>query len=214
MNIIFVRHIGLRSNPCVSFSLDIVLEVIMGYFNPMPDRNVFLDEILKWIVDIVAVIILAVFFVVYMCDTADMVGNSMSPALNNADTVLIDRISYSIGSPERFDVIVFKDEDGNETIKRIIGLPGEQIKIENSKIYIKNSDGEQVLEDEYFKEKFEPGYVDEYVEIPMGEYFVMGDSRNVSEDSRFEYVGNIKEENILGKAWLISSPFSRIGFVD
>ena len=186
----------------------------MGYFNPMPDRNIFLDDILKWIVDVVAAIALAVFFVVYMCDTADMVGNSMSPALNNADKVLIDRISYSIGSPERFDVIVFEDEEGKQTIKRIIGLPGEQIKIENSKIYIKNSDGEQVLEDKYFSEKFEPGYVDEYVLIPMGQYFVMGDSRNVSEDSRFEYVGNIKEENILGKAWLISSPFNRINFVD
>lgn len=186
----------------------------MGYFNPMPDRNIFLDDILKWIIDIIAVVAAGIFFIMYMCDTADMVGNSMAPILNNADRVLINKISYSIGSPGRFDVIVYEDEDGKQTIKRIIGLPGEKIKIENSKIYIKNSDGETVLQDKYFKDKFEPGYVSEYVEIPMGQYFVMGDSRNVSEDSRFEYVGNIKEENILGKAWLIFAPFNRINFVD
>ena len=186
----------------------------MGYFNPIPEKKFVLDEILKWIIDIVAVICLAAFLVIYMCDTAEMVGNSMAPAINNAEGVLINKIAYNIGSPERFDVIVLLDDEGRETIKRIIGLPGEQIKIVDSRIYIKNSDGEQVLEDIYFDEKYESGYVSEYVEIPMGEYFVMGDSRNVSEDSRFEYVGNIKEEDIIGKAWLIYSPFSRIGFID
>ena len=186
----------------------------MGYFNPRPDRNIFLDEILKWIIDIIAVIMMAVFFVIYMCDSADMIGNSMAPSLNNADKVLIDKISYSINSPERFDVIVYKDDEGKETIKRIIGLPGEYIKIKNSVIYIKDEQGERVLEDIYFEEKYESGYADEYIEIPVGEYFVMGDSRNVSEDSRFEYVGNIKEENIVGRAWLISEPFNRIGLID
>lgn len=186
----------------------------MGYFNPIPEKNIFFDIILKWIVDVIAVIALAIFFVIYMCDTADMVGNSMAPVLNNGESVFINKIAYNLGSPERFDVIVFKNEDGKETIKRIIGLPGEFIKIEDSKIYIKNDEGEQVLEDAYFKEKYEPGYVTEYMEIPMGEYFVMGDSRNVSEDSRFAYVGNIKEDDILGQAWLIYSPFNRIGFID
>ena len=90
----------------------------------------------------------------------------------------------------------------------------EQIKIDDSKIYIKNKDGEMVLDDKYCKEKFEPGYITEYVKIPVGEYFVLGDSRNVSEDSRFLYVGNIKEDSIIGKAWMIYSPFNRIGFVN
>lgn len=186
----------------------------MGYFNPVPERNFILDEIVKWIIDIVAVIAMAIFFVIYLCDTADMVGNSMAPSLNNGEKVLINKLSYELGSPERFDIVVFKDDEGNETIKRIIGLPGEFIKIVDSKIYIKTGDEEKILEDNYFKDKYESGNVSEYIQIPMGEYFVLGDSRNVSEDSRFMYVGNIKEEDILGEAWMIYSPFNRIGFVD
>jgi signal peptidase I len=186
----------------------------MGYFDPIPERKFILDDILKWIVDIVAFVALGIFFIIYMCDTAKMIGNSMAPCLNNGESVLINKVSYALSEPKRYDVIVFKDEEDKLTIKRIIGHPGEQIKIEDSKIYIKDSDGETVLDDKYCKDKFEAGYVTEYVKIPMGEYFVLGDSRNVSEDSRFLYVGNIKEENIIGKAWMIYSPFNRIGFID
>ncbi len=185
----------------------------MGYFNPIPDKNIVVDVIVKWIVDIIAVMALATFFIIYMCDTADMVGNSMSPVLSNSDSVLINKFSYELGEPERYDIIVYENEDGDLSIKRIIGLPGEEIKIEDSKIYIRNGEEETVLEDTYTEEKFEPGYVTEYTKIPMDEYFVMGDNRNLSEDSRFEYVGNIKREDILGKAWLISSPFNRINFI-
>ena len=191
-----------------------MMEVSMGYFNPIPDRKIVLDDILKWIIDVVAIMAVALFFVIYMCDTAKMIGNSMAPKLNNGESVLINKLSYTLSEPQRYDVVVFKDEEGKVTIKRIIGLPGEQIKIEDSKIYIKNKDGEMILEDKYCKEKFEPGYVSAYVKIPMGEYFVLGDSRNVSEDSRFQYVGNINGDNIIGKAWMIYSPFNRIGLID
>lgn len=186
----------------------------MGYFDPIPDKKFVLDDILKWIIDVIAVMALALFFVIYMCDTAKMIGNSMAPKLNNGESVLINKLSYAISEPERYDVVVFKDDEEKLTIKRIIGLPGEEIKIEDSKIYIRNKDGETVLEDKYCKDKFEAGYVTEYVKIPTGEYFVLGDSRNVSEDSRFLYVGNINEEDIVGKAWMIYAPFNRIGFIN
>ncbi len=198
---------------CFIFDAYCRMEKDMSYFNPIPDKNIVLDDILKWIVDIVAVAMVTVFLIIYLCDTANMTGNSMAPTLNNAESVLINKFSYEIGDPERFDIIVFKNDDG-ETIKRIIGMPGEEIKIEDSKIYIRTSEGEQVLEDVYFEGKYEPGYVSDYVKIPEGEYFVMGDSRNVSEDSRFEYVGNIKKEDIVGEAWMIYSPFNRIGLID
>ena len=191
-----------------------MMEVSMGYFNPIPDRKIVLDDILKWIIDVVAIMAVALFFVIYMCDTAKMIGNSMAPKLNNGESVLINKLSYAISEPERYDVVVFKDDEEKLTIKRIIGLPGEEIKIEDSKIYIRNKDGETVLEDKYCKDKFEAGYVTEYVKIPTGEYFVLGDSRNVSEDSRFLYVGNINEEDIVGKAWMIYAPFNRIGFIN
>ena len=185
----------------------------MGYFDPIPDKKFVLDDILKWIIDVIAVMALALFFVIYMCDTAKMIGNSMSPKLNNGESVLINKLAYAISEPERYDVIVFKDDEGKLTIKRIIGLPGEEIKIEDSKIFIKNKDGETILEEKYCKDKFEAGYVTDYVKIPTGEYFVLGDSRNVSEDSRFLYVGNINEEAIIGKAWIIYAPFNRIGLI-
>ena len=185
----------------------------MSFFNPIPDKKIILDDILKWIEENQSKAYICRFLIIYLCDTAHMTGNSMAPTLNNAESVLINKFSYSIGEPERFDIIVYNNDDG-ETIKRIIGMPGEEIKIEDSKIYIRNKDGEQVLDDIYFEEKYEPGYVSEYVKIPEGEYFVMGDSRNVSEDSRFEYVGNIKKDDIIGEAWLIYSPFNRIGLID
>ena len=185
----------------------------MGYFNPIPDKNFVIDVVVKWVVDVIAVIAIAILFIIYMCDTADMIGNSMSPVLSNSDSVLINKLSYEIGEPKRYDIIVYKNEDGDASIKRIIGLPGEEIKIKDSKIYIRKGKEEIILDDVYTKDKFEPGYVDEYVKIPMDEYFVMGDNRNLSEDSRFEYVGNIKRDSILGKAWMISSPFNRINFI-
>ena len=108
-------------------------------------------------------------------------------------------------------MIVFIDEEGKTTIKRIIGLPGEQIKIEDSKIYIKNKDGETVLEDKYCKDKFEPGYVSDYVKIPMGEYFVLGDNRNNSKDSRYWVNSFVTKDEIIGKASFIYFPFNRFG---
>ena len=185
----------------------------MSLFNKIPDRNIIVDEILKWIIDIIAVGLITLFLIIYLCEGAGVTGNSMSPVISNGEQVLINKFSYVLGEPERFDVIIYRTEEGT-SVKRIIGLPGEEIRIEESKIYIRNNDGEQVLEDIYFEGKFEPGYVDEYVKIPETEYFVMGDNRNVSEDSRFEYVGNVRKKDIIGEVWLIYAPFNRIGFVD
>ena len=186
----------------------------MGYFNPIPDKNFAVDVVIKWIADILAVVVLALFAINLLCDKAVMVGNSMVGEINNSETVLINKFSYKAGDPKRFDVVVYKNDEGNILIKRIIGLPGEEIKISGSQIYIKNSDGEQKLQDNFFKGQYESGDVSEYVEIDSNEYFVMGDNRNVSEDSRFSYVGNVKKSQIIGKAWLIAAPFNRIGFIN
>lgn len=184
----------------------------MGFYNPRPEKNILTDRILKWITDIVTVAAVAVFFAIYLCEETTIVGSSMSAALDDGQVVLIDRMAYKLSSPDRFDVIVYKSPvaDGQYVIKRIIGLPGETIRIENSRIY---ADGE-LIEDRYFKDTYESGYASEDIKLAGDEYFVMGDNRNLSEDSRFEYIGNISGENIIGKAWLIAAPFSDIGFVD
>lgn len=181
----------------------------MGYFNPIPEKNFLIDVILKTIIDIVVVVSIAFFFIIFFCDKSVVIGSSMSSELGNGETVLINKMSYLLGEPERFDVIVYENGNG-PNIKRIIGLPGERIKIVDSKIYING----EILEDIYFSDTFESGYVTDEIEIAPDEYFVLGDNRNVSEDSRFSYVGNVKSDEIIGKAWLIAAPFERIGFID
>lgn len=181
----------------------------MGYFNPLPEKKTAIDFVLKTICDVIVVIALACFFIYFFCEKADVVGNSMSDEIVNGEVVLIDKMKYELREPKRFDVIVYKIDD-NINIKRIIGLPGEKIKIVDSTIYI---DG-KAIEDKYFEGNYESGYVDTEIEIGPDEYFVMGDNRNVSEDSRFTYVGNIKYEDIIGCAWFVASPFNKLGFID
>ncbi len=184
----------------------------MDFYNPRPKGSFAVDKVLKWIIDIVVVAFIALFLAIYMCEETTMVGSSMSPSLDDGQVVLIDKISYKLGSPDRFDVIVYNSKINEEqyVVKRIIGLPGETIKIEDSKIYV---DGE-LLEDVFFDGAYESGQAENEIKIAGDEYFVMGDNRNLSEDSRFDYIGNIKKEDIIGRAWLIASPFSSIGFVD
>ncbi len=184
----------------------------MGFYNPRPEGNFVVDRIFKWIADVIVVVAIAVFFVIHLGEEMNIVGSSMSSSLNDGQVILIDRMSYKLRTPDRFDVIVYKSQTTQDqyVVKRIIGLPGETVKIEDSKIYI---NGEE-LEDEYFKGAYESGYADKEIEIADDEYFVMGDNRNLSEDSRFEYIGNIDEEDIVGRAWLISAPFSEISFID
>lgn len=137
----------------------------------------------------------------------------MEPRLTNGDNLIVDKISYRFKDPERFDIIVFPFQYDQNTfyIKRIIGLPGETVSIDyDGNIYI---DGE-VLEEGYGKETIQdPGLA--YTPITLGEdeYFVMGDNRNNSSDSREASVGNIRREDIIGRAWLRIYPFDKVGFI-
>lgn len=184
----------------------------MGYFNPKPERNILTDIILKWVIDVVTAVALAVFLILFLCEKTEVVGNSMADKVKSGQTILIDKMSYELGNIKRFDVIVYKSGISGEdeyVIKRVIGLPGEEIQIVDSRLYI---DGEEV-DDPYHKGNFESGYVNQTIKIGEDEYFVMGDNRNLSQDSRFEYVGNVKKSDVEGKAWLIVSPFNKIGLI-
>lgn len=184
----------------------------MGYYNPKPNKNIVIDFILKWITDIIVVISIAFFFIFFLGDRVSVVGNSMSDQLKSGQRVLIDKMSYELRDVKRYDVIVYtsnlsgKDE---YVIKRVIGLPGEEVQIVDNKIYINGIE----IDDEYYDGSFESGSAAETIKVDDDEYFVMGDNRNLSQDSRFEYVGNIKSENIIGRPWLIISPFNKINII-
>ena len=143
-------------------------------------------------------------------------GESMSNTLHSGDTLWIDKLEYEFGSPKRFDVVVFPYGDDDETffIKRIIGLPGETVYIdEDGVIYIND---EPLEGDVYGREAIasdKRGVAAEEITLGDDEYFVLGDNRKNSEDSRSADIGKVKRSYIYGKAWFVASPKKDWGFV-
>ncbi len=149
----------------------------------------------------------------YIIQRTKVIGVSMETTLYEDDNLLVDRLSYHISKLKRFDIIVFPMEDNNVYyIKRIIGMPGETVQIKDGNIYING----ELLNEDFGKESIDSGYEGIAIEpIVVGEdeYFVLGDNRNHSTDSRDETVGNIPRDIIIGKAWLRLWPASDIGIL-
>lgn len=103
----------------------------MGYFNPKPERNIFTDIILKWLVDIAVAVAAAVFLILFLGEKTNVIGNSMADKIKSGQTVLIDKMSYELRDMKRFDVVVYRSDlsEDEYIIKRVIGLPGEEIQI-------------------------------------------------------------------------------------
>lgn len=162
-------------------------------------------------------IVLCITYVVihYVGQRTEVWGASMESTLNDGDNLIVDKITYRFRDPQRYDIIVFpfQYEENTYYIKRIIGLPGETVQIGlDGTIYI---DGE-ALEENYGREVIKPenvGIAIEPVVLEEDEYFVMGDNRNNSSDSRTEVVGNIHRDDIIGRAWMRIWPLSEIGIL-
>ncbi|MDY6328968.1 MAG: signal peptidase I, partial [Lachnospiraceae bacterium] len=165
-------------------------------------------------VDVIVVIVLALFFMNYLGQQSKVIGNSMNDRLKNGDKVMINTLAYDMHSPERYDVIMFtkKEKNGDkvEYIKRIVGLPGETIQIKDGRIYINDK---ELKYNEKMDDIVNPGLASQKIKLEYDEYFVIGDNWNSSEDSRSNTVGNVKLSEIKGKVWLISWPFARIKIV-
>lgn len=169
-------------------------------------------EILSMVVYIAFVLLLTFLVVRYVGQRTQVEGDSMQNTLYNKDQLIVDKISYRFRDPERFDIIVFPFQYKENTyyIKRIIGLPGETVQILDGDIYING----EVLEEDYGKETMVVnGRAVNEIQLGEDEYFVLGDNRNHSEDSRFEEVGNIKRSDIIGRAFIRIWPFSRFGLL-
>lgn len=166
-----------------------------------------------WIFKILVASLMALVCVLNFGQKVSTVGNSMNPVLENGDIVLVNKLVYNATSPKRGDIIVFSPK-GNEnthySIKRVIGLPGETIQVIESSIYI---DGEKLDEDYEVTKISDPGLLGDEITLDNDEYFVLGDSRNNSEDSRNPDIGNVERDHIYGKPWFIVSPGNRFGFV-
>ena len=138
----------------------------------------------------------------------------MLPTLYEDDNLIVDKISYRFRDPKRFEIVVFPYRYAEDTyyIKRIIGLPGETVQIIDGYVYI---DGER-LDESYGLEVIEAnryGIAAEPVELGEDEYFVLGDNRNHSADSRETNVGVLHKEEFIGRAWIRIWPLKRIGVV-
>lgn len=176
--------------------------------------NRIVKEIFSWAIYIVCLLVAVYLINTFVTQRTVVSGSSMYPYLEDQDQLMMDKLSYRFSDPERYDIVVLKVTNiaGEEEfyIKRVIGLPGETVEIHDGEIYI---DGELLSEDYGVEEMVDGGRAAEGVTLGEDEYFVLGDNRNNSDDSRYETVGNLKKDRIVGKAFIRIWPFERFGIL-
>ena len=166
-----------------------------------------------WIFQVAVVLAVAAVVSIFFFQSIRMQESSMEPTLQTGETFFINKLAYKLTGPKRGDMIAFT-KDGKDHaaihIKRVNGLPGETIQIQDGEVYI---DGEKYKEKIEVDKMTNPGLADQGVTLKSDEYFVLGDNRNNSEDSRFAEVKKVKKKYIEGKLWFRIAPFGKIGFV-
>ena len=181
--------------------------------NKRRDRHGILKEVLDWVVLFVILIGLTFLINTYVGQRTYISGPSMQPTLHDGDNLIVDKISYRFTDPKRYDIIVFpyRYQDDTFYIKRIIGLPGETVQIINGYVYI---NGELREDEVYGAEVMEDaGIASEPITLGEDEYFVLGDNRNHSSDSRDPNVGVLHRDELIGRAWVRIWPLDQIGVI-
>ena len=171
----------------------------------------FLKELFDLLASVAITVVVLVILKEYVIINAYIPSGSMENTIMPKDRIIGNRLAYLFHEPERGDIIIFKypDDERQLFVKRIIGLPGETVTIEDAKVYI----GEEMLrlEEAYLKEEWILDKGDYSFEIPDDSYLVLGDNRNNSKDSRYWENTYVTEEKILGKAVFRYWPFDRFG---
>lgn len=166
---------------------------------------------LLWIGECVLAFAVGCMLVYYFMTSLPCVGQAMEPSINSGDMVLVNRFSYTLTSPKRGDVVVFKP-NGNEKshyyMRRVIGIPGDTVQIKDGFVYVNGELYETGIGNEQMDDA---GLAEEELTLGKDEYFVLGDNRNASEDSRNADIGNVRKNDIYGRAWFVRSPWENLG---
>ncbi len=185
--------------------------------NPQRKATEFIGSIGKAIYSLIETIlvalVLAIVLYLFIMTPHEVVGNSMHPTYKNGEFLMANKITYRLSDPKRGDVIIFKFSDTQDFIKRVIGIPGDEVMIKDGKIYI---NGDMLNESNYLSSSVitnggEYLHEGQTITIEEGKYFVCGDNRTNSSDSRV--FGPIEKEAIKGKAWIVYFPFSEFRIV-
>lgn len=172
----------------------------------------FLKKVVDTGVFLLIVLTLTYLTVTYVAQRTIVHNVSMQKTLYEGDNLITDKLTYRFREPERFEIICFRSEsEKHDLIKRIIGLPGETIRILDGEIYI---DGEVIADREGLKSPSYAGRAEYEITLGSDEYFVLGDNREESIDSRYEEVGNVKCDTIVGRAVFLIYPFQKVGLVN
>ena len=173
-----------------------------------------LRKVLIWVFEIVVTLIFAVLTSMMLFQSVTMQESSMEPTLAVGSQYFVNKLAYKTSSPKRGDIIVFRTNGSDDAalhVRRVIGLPGETIQIVNGRILI---NGEAYKEGKDFPSINNPGMAANAITLEAGEYFVLGDNRNNSEDSRYADIGKVNKKYITGKLWFQISPREEIGLLD
>ncbi|MGN0349548.1 MAG: signal peptidase I [Roseburia sp.] len=172
-----------------------------------------IKEVLTWTSEILLAVLVAFVFVYFLGLRTSVVGQSMAGTLKGGNEILVNRFVYKVTNPKPNDIIVFLP-NGNEKahyyVKRVVAVPGDRVQIESGILYV---NGEPFAEETDVAPMEDPGMASEEILLGDNEFFVLGDNRNNSEDSRYANIGTIKKEYIIGKAWLRVVPWSDFGFL-
>ena len=168
-----------------------------------------MKEIIGLVIYCMIVVAIMFFVIKFVGQRTIVIGDSMNPTLHENENLITDKITYRFKEPKRFDIIEFpyKDNTSKLLIKRIIGMPGETVQIKNGRVYINDHElnenyGNAIMND--------GGVADNAIILGEDEYFVLGDNRNNSQDSRFASVGNVHRSDIIGRAWLRIWPLDKV----
>lgn len=178
------------------------------------------SESWEWIKAVAVALILAIVIRNFFFAPIVVDGQSMMPTLEHNDRMIVNKIGYTIGKPDRFDIIVFHAPQNKDYIKRVIGLPGDTLYYENDQLYINGDPVEEPYLDKYkesaarlpYTGDFHLREVTGFDKVPEGHVFVLGDNRQHSKDSR--HIGVIPYDEVVGKANLVFWPFTEIRIVN